>query len=134
MAMHPPRPAGFWKRLSLPNMFLDGTLNNRSLIDSKRVSGLVFSERQRLPEVDRKSPLPPRVIKFLLSYVVDHDKDKFDRVVAGFLLFLIFTRAPAVLEYKTSKARDRRGRELPLVAPASLKICGSWALEWLGVR
>ena len=77
----------------------------------------------------------------------------FDKVVAGFLLFLVFTRArfadalrdkdepvvegqwvrASVKEYKASKARDRRGRELPLAGPA--KVAGlEWAASWLRVR
>ena len=132
-----------------------GWVVQKSLLDSRRISGVAFTELQRLPPVRRREALEPSFLLFLARLVCSDDCQMEARLVAGFFLFMTPTRArfadamsvhgepwltnkgrwieAVVKNYKTSKARNRRGKELPLVAPTKLRTYG-WAQEWLAVR
>ena len=132
-----------------------GWVVQRTLLDSRRIAGVAFSELQRLPPVKHREALEPSFILFLAKLTCSDEEGLEQRNLTGFYLFLVLTRArfsdgmsvaaePAITqkgkwveatvkEYKTSKARDRRGRDLPLVAPAMVRTL-PWAQEWLACR
>ena len=127
-----------------------GWVVQKSLLDSRRIAGVAFTELQRLPPVHRKEPLPPAFVRYLAKLVGGDDASSEAKVIAGFFLFLALTRArfsdgmavrsepsmsgkgqwieATVKDYKTSKVRDRRGKDLPLVA---LALVGNipWAMR-----
>ena len=132
-----------------------GWIVQRSLLDSRRIAGVAYSELQRLPPVKLREALEPGFVLHLAKITCSDVEGQQNRLVAGFFLFLILTRArfsdgmsvkaepvitqkgrwveATVQEYKTSKAKGRRGRGLPLVAPARLGKL-PWAEDWLTCR
>ena len=132
-----------------------GWIVQKTLLDSRRIAGVAYSELQRLPPVKRREALEPGFVLHLAKITCSDVEEQQNRLIASFFLFLILTRArfsdgmsvkeepvitqkgrwveATVQEYKTSKAKGRRGRDLPLVAPARLGKL-PWAEEWLACR
>eukprot|EP00971_Amphidinium_carterae_P234213 4647548-Amphidinium_carterae.1 len=120
---------------------------------SRRLKGAAFRSLRDLPPVRRSQPFPPGFIAYLERIVVGPLTSAELRVLAGHVLFLVHTRAryadaqrvqvePSIAngwlctrtnEYKTSKAKNRRGRSLPLLGLAS-GYEHAWAQPYLEAR
>eukprot|EP00971_Amphidinium_carterae_P069736 1379849-Amphidinium_carterae.3 len=109
-----------------------------AVFSSRRLKGTALRSLRDLPPVKRSQPFPPGFVAYLERLVVAPQTSAELKVLAGHILFLTHTRArfsdaqrvqvePVIAnnwlctrtnEYKTSKARNRRGRSLPLLAVA----------------
>ena len=122
--------------------------------DSRRIAGVSAGMMRLLGPVRRAQPFEKNFLRFLELKLADEDLGVADRCYAGMVLFLVYTRCrftdpqridheprlddqflrASLKEYKTSRARDRRGMALEIVAPAKAAYGTPWAEVFLNLR
>ena len=122
--------------------------------DSRRIAGVGVGMLKMLGPVRRAQPFDKNLLKFLELKLADENLGVAERFYAGMVLFLVYTRClftdaqritlepeldgnylrATLKEYKTSRARDRRGMALQLVAPAIAAYGTPWAQIFLDLR
>ena len=123
------------------------------VLSSRRVSGAALESWRRKRKLRQRDPLTVGQVKALEAVAAGQGK-VMDRVFAGFVLFMLYTRArfndamnvtsePEVVgrfleaetaKFKTANLPGRRDKVLPLAGPAQGLVAASWAERWLDDR
>eukprot|EP00971_Amphidinium_carterae_P051668 1016921-Amphidinium_carterae.1 len=123
-------------------------------VTSTRVMGVGLSMMKTLTGVKRAAPFPPCMVLYLEDLILDVGQAEETRYYAGVLLFQIYSRSrfadmqnitkepvlengnlvSEVSDFKTKRAKERRGASLPVVAIGAGLHQQSWSHQFLAVR
>ncbi len=149
----PTKPASFLEAIRFC-WFVLGTHGGQEVLDSFRVHGLSSQMFSQKKEWQPAETLTVSEVKRIHSYMEDSSNNLTDRVIAGHLLHLLYTRARwsdllavkhafidsesvyfelVTRAHKGAKGADAKAKLLPLVAPC-MGVTGDWACKYLKLR
>ena len=123
-------------------------------LSSRRIAGAALNSLSNLGPIKRSEPLPPGFLVYLGNLLTDDVSSVEEKYCASIFLFLVYTRSrfsdaqriasepkierghlvAEVKNYKTARAKGRRGLALPVCAPALGLRKLAWAEAFLDLR